>query len=72
MIKIEMKGAEFDIFLMILWAKIEYCTKETDCRKCSLLTLKTSYRIVEKGSQELAFKNRNRLFLTAQCIVNVN
>ena len=47
MIKIEMKGAEFDDFLMILRAKVEYCSRETDCRKCSLLTLKTSYRTVE-------------------------
>ena len=35
MIKIEIKGAEFDNFLMILRAKIEYCSRETDCRKCS-------------------------------------
>ena len=47
MIKIEMKGAEFDNLLMILRAKIEYCSRETDCRKCSLLTLETSYRTVE-------------------------
>ena len=47
MIKIEMKGAEFDNFLMILLAKIEYCSRETDCRECSLLTLKTSHRTVE-------------------------
>ena len=33
MIKIEMKDAEFDNFLMILWAKIEYCSRETDCRE---------------------------------------
>ena len=72
MIKKEMKDAEFDNFLMILRAKIEYCSRETDCRKCSLLTLKTSHSTVESGSQELAFKNRNRSFLTAQCIVNVN
>ena len=72
MIKIEMKDAEFDNFLMILRAKIEYCSRETDCRKCSFLTLKTSHPTVEKGSQELAYKNRNRSFLTAQCIVNVN
>ena len=31
MIKIEMTGAEFDNFLMILRAKIEYCSRETDC-----------------------------------------
>ena len=56
MIKIEMKGAEFDNFLIILRAKIEYCSREIDCRKCSLGTLKTSHRTVEQGSQELAFK----------------
>ena len=47
MIKIEMKDAEFDNFLMILRAKIEYCSRETDCRKCSFLTLKTSHPTVE-------------------------
>ena len=72
MITIEMKGAEFDNLLMILRAKIDYCSRETDCRKCSLLALKTSYHTVESGSQELAFKNRNRLFLIAHCTVNVN
>ena len=72
MITIETKDTEFDNFLMILRAKIEYCSRETDCRKCSLLTLKTSHPTVEKGSQQLAFKNRNRSFLTAQCIVYAN
>ena len=47
MIKIEIKGAEFDNILMIIWAKIEYCSREIDGRKCSLLTLKTSHRTVE-------------------------
>ena len=47
MIKIEMKGAEFDNLLMILRAKIEYCSRETDCRKCSLLSLEKSYRTIE-------------------------
>ena len=53
MIKIEMKGAEFDNFLMILRAKIEYCSRETDCRKCSLVTMKTSYRTVEARNLHL-------------------
>ena len=72
MTKIELKGAECDSFLMILRAKIEYCWRGTDCRKCSLLTIKTSHPTVEYGSQELAFKDRIRSPLTAQCIVNVN
>ena len=39
MIKIDMEGAEFDNFLMILPAKIEYCSRETDCRKCSFIDI---------------------------------
>ena len=48
-----MKGAEFDNFLMILRANIEYCSRETDCSKCSLLTLKTSYAQLNREARNL-------------------
>ena len=47
MIKIEMKGAEFDNFLMILRKKLNIARGKRTVEKCSLLTLKTSYRTVE-------------------------
>ena len=57
MLKIEMEGGEFDKYLMILWAKIGYCLSETDCRKCSLLKLKTSHRLqVNREDRNLHLK----------------